>query len=113
MGRVWRREIIAIRCEVRSCAIADPLSPPMSHDTTWHDHLSQLSSMVGRGWSVVLTEKFRTYCPEHVARARQCTCSTNPSRKHLCVLHGDNMVALVWDQSQIPLQVSLFQKVTL
>lgn len=112
MGRVWRREIIAIRCEVRSCSVSEPLTPALHHETTWVDYLPYLSLMVARGWSAVLTETFRTYCPEHAARARQCTCRTNPARKHLCVPHGDSIVALVWDQAQTPNQVSLFQKVS-
>lgn len=111
MGRVWRREVVAIRCEVRSCSVTDPLSPAMPHDTTWHDHAAQLASLVGRGWAVVLTGKFRTYCPEHAGRARECTCRTHPSRRHLCVLHAADVAALVWDQDQTPAEVHEYLKV--
>ena len=111
MGRVWRREVIAIRCEVRSCDATDPMFPAVSHETTWHDHAAQLASMVSRGWSIVLTPKFRAYCPEHAQRARDCTCRTNPSRRHLCVVHAPEAAELVWDADQTPLEVSSFLKV--
>ena len=111
MGRVWRREVVAIRCEVRSCPVSEPLSPPMSHDTTWHDHAQHLAQLVDRGWAVVLTSKFRTYCPEHASKAHECTCRTNPSRRHLCVVHTPEIAALVWDTDQVPAEVSLFLKV--
>lgn len=112
MGRVWSRQIVSMRCDVRTCPVNFSLTPAMPHDSTWHDHLSQLSTLVDRGWSVVLTEKLRTYCPDHEARARMCTCRTNPSFRHFCVVHGEGISELLWDATQIPLQVSQFLKAT-
>lgn len=111
MGRVWRREVVAISCELRSCRASMPLNPAVAHETTWHDHVLLLSRMVALGWAVVLTNKFRTYCPKHVSQARACTCRTNPSRRHLCVVHTESVLSLVWDVSQTPDEVSQLLKV--
>ncbi|SDQ32517.1 hypothetical protein [Leucobacter chromiiresistens] len=111
MGRVLRREVIAIKCEVRSCDATDPLFPSIPQETTWHDHAAQLTELVAQGWSIVLTPKFRTYCPEHAERARDCTCRTNPSRRHLCVVHTLEAAELIWDADQTPIEVSAFLEV--
>lgn len=110
MGRVWSRQIVAIRCETRTCKEEDPIFPPMPQEATWHDLVPQLTSMIARGWAVVLTQKIRTYCPDHATRARACTCVTNPARRHLCVAHGADASALVWDSNQTPVEVSPFLK---
>lgn len=111
MGRVIRREVVAFRCELRACPVTEPLMYAIHFDSSWHDHVSQLASMVDRGWSVVLTHMLRTYCPAHAERARACTCRTNPSRRHLCVVHSEDAAALVWDTTQTPVEVSEILKV--
>lgn len=111
MGRVWRREVVAIRCELRRCSTVVRILPPVQHGTSWHDHIEDLSTMVRDGWAVVLTSKFRTYCPTHADRARECTCRTNPARRHLCVVHTVEVASLVWDASQTPIEVSELLKV--
>lgn len=111
MGRVWRREVVAIRCELRSCAATVRLNPAVAHETSWHDHVELLTRMVNAGWAVVLTNKFRTYCPVHAEQARSCTCRTNPARRHLCVVHSEDILALVWDTVQTPIEVSEILKV--
>ncbi|GAA1622138.1 hypothetical protein GCM10009805_15030 [Leucobacter chromiireducens subsp. solipictus] len=108
MGRVWRREVVAIRCEIRSCQTAVQVPPEVPSEQGWSALAPQLRAMVKTGWAVVLTQKFRTYCPLHAARARECTCRTHPSRKHLCVVHTADAAALVWDEFQIPTDVSFF-----
>ncbi len=111
MGRVWRREVVAIRCELRSCAATVRLIPAVAHETSWHDHVELLSTMVSSGWAVVITNKFRTYCPNHAEQAWACTCRTNPTRRHLCVVHTAEVASLVWDAAQTPIVVSEILKV--
>ncbi|WP_053384846.1 hypothetical protein [Leucobacter celer] len=111
MGRIQRREIVGIRCEVRTCRAQDTLSSALPYGASWHDQVSQLEGLVAAGWSLVLTQQIRSYCPVHAARARECTCRTHPTRRHLCVVHTGEVVALVWDQAQTPVEVTDFLKV--
>ena len=112
MGRIQRREIVGIRCEVRTCREQDTLSSALPYGASWHDQVSHLEALVAAGWSLVLTRQIRSYCPAHATRARECTCRTNPTRRHLCVIHAEEAAALVWDQDQTPVEVTEFLKVT-
>lgn len=111
MGRVWKREIIAIRCDVRACAACVPVSPVLPASSTWHDQVTQLLDLVQQGWAFVLTTPLRAFCPEHAARAEACTCRTHPTRKHLCVVHAAEPAGLVWVSSRTPEIVESFLEV--
>lgn len=94
MGRVIRREVVGIRCELRSCEAHAPIVPvPLNSD--WQAQERQLDELVSQGWGLVLTPQLRSYCPKHVERAWQCSCRTNPDRFHLCPVHDEEVAALV------------------
>lgn len=94
MGRVIRSEIVAIRCELRSCAVRSAIDPvPVRQE--WVLQASQLQRLVDQGWGLVLTPQLRSYCPAHAERVWRCTCRTNPYRRHLCTVHCAEAAALV------------------
>lgn len=94
MGRVIRREVIALRCELRSCEATVPIGPiPLGSPTD--EEAAELRGAVAQGWSLVLTPQLRSYCPVHAWRVQTCTCRTNPDRAHLCVHHAPDIAALV------------------
>lgn len=111
MGRVIRREVVAIRCEVatprRGTPQCDQVADvwPVSVDTVWQEQILDLSKLVDAGWGIVLTARIRTYCPEHSQRVWECTCWTNRDRKHLCTAHGEN-TDLVWAKDHVPSEVA-------
>lgn len=111
MGLEWRREVVAVRCEVRSCRARKPFTSSGSSDSTWHDHVGQLDDFVGEGWAIVLNAQLRSYCPDHAQRAAQCSCRRHRNRVNLCPVHGPEGAALLWDSSHIPFEVSTFLKV--
>jgi len=112
MSRVILKEVIAIRCDVRACAVQVPASPRVPFGATWHDQVNQIHGLVEDGWSFVLTSQLRSYCPLHAERVWQCTCRTHPTRRHLCTAHSDSAAAVVWDAAHTPNVVSLFLEVT-
>lgn len=95
MGRVIRREVVALRCELRSCDAVYRLRP-LSLYAEWYLQREQLRLAVIEGWGLVLTPQLRSYCPAHVSRVSACTCRTNPDRRHLCVAHDASTHARVW-----------------
>lgn len=97
MGRVIRREVIALRCELRTCDRLKQL-PPLSLLADWHLQQVQLSEAVEQGWVLVLTPQLRSYCPEHAERALTCSCRTNPDRRHLCIVHHDDAARMLWSR---------------
>lgn len=103
MGSVIRREIIAVRCELRSCYEAEPLRPaPVGLSRARRE--SMLAPLVRAGWSFVLTPQLRSYCPAHRERVWSCTCRTNPDRRHLCTVHSYEAAELVRYQSDVEAQ---------
>lgn len=93
MGSVIRREVVAVRCELRSCHRVQAISPQPVGEVTALDN--QLFMLVQSGWGFVLTPQMRSYCPEHRERVWGCTCRTNPDRRHLCTVHSSHAAALV------------------
>ncbi len=94
MGRVIRREIIALRCELRSCEATVPIGP-LPLGIAADEEARELRNAVEQGWSLVLTPQLRSYCPVHAWRVQACTCRTNPDRVHLCVQHTRDVAALI------------------
>ena len=102
MGRVIQREVVALRCELRSCESMLRLLP-VSLYAPWRQHREQLFEAIENGWVLVLTPQLRSYCPQHSARAWACSCRTNPDRQHLCVAHASEAAKLLWSkQSDTP-----------
>ena len=102
MGRVIQREVVALRCELRSCEGMLRLLP-VSLYAPWRQHREQLFEAIERGWVLVLTPQLRSYCPQHSAHALACSCRTNPDRQHLCVVHAPDAAKLLWSkQSDTP-----------
>ena len=102
MGRVIQREVVALRCELRSCEGMLRLLPVPLY-APWRLHREQLFEAIERGWVLVLTPQLRSYCPQHSARALACSCRTNPDRQHLCVAHAPDTAKLLWSkQSDTP-----------
>ncbi|NLA66132.1 MAG: hypothetical protein GX862_09490 [Leucobacter sp.] len=95
MGRVIRREVIAVRCELRSCGVM-ALVTPMPVALAEQNREDQLRHLVTAGWAFVLNAQLRSYCPVHRQRVWSCTCRTNPDRRHLCTIHSAEAAALVW-----------------
>lgn len=95
MGRVIRREVVAIRCELRSCRAVKRLTP-LSLYADWRLQQEQLEEAVAQGWVLVLTPQLRSYCPQHSARSRECSCRTNRERRHLCIVHSAETARLLW-----------------
>lgn len=95
MGRVLRHEVIAIRCELRSCGASRMVSPFSIHASR-REQMVQLEPAVMQGWSLVLTPQLRSYCPLHRDRAGVCSCRTNPDRAHLCTVHDPEAALLIW-----------------
>lgn len=95
MGRVIQREVVALRCELRSCDVLLHLLPVLL-DAPWRLHREQLLEAIELGWALVLTPQLRSYCPQHAARALACSCRTNPDRTHLCVRHAPAAAELLW-----------------
>lgn len=95
MGRVIRREVVAIRCELRSCERRKALIP-LSLYADWSLQREQLREAVEQGWVLVLTPQLRSYCPQHAARAQECSCRTNPERQHLCIVHDEATSRRLW-----------------
>lgn len=95
MGRVIRREVVALRCELRSCGSSKRLTP-LSLYADWSLQQEQLQEAVDQGWVLVLTPQLRSYCPHHTARALACSCRTNPERRHLCIVHESDAAGLLW-----------------
>lgn len=95
MGRVIRREVVAIRCELRSCGASKRLTP-LSLYADWTLQQEQLQEAVDQGWVLVLTPQLRSYCPRHAARAQTCSCRTNRERQHLCMVHSAEVSRLLW-----------------
>lgn len=101
MGVIVKREIIAYRCEVTRCG-EQVNTPPAPQGSTWDDLVVTLAGLVARGWSLVLSPKLRSYCPDHSDRCWECTCRTHPTRAHLCTAHDIDTAQLVWDQITMP-----------
>lgn len=107
MGRVIKREVIAIRCELATPRRGTPRCDqvvevwPVPANSVWQDQVVDLERLVSEGWSLVLSSTLRSYCPEHSPRVWDCTCATHPDRKHLCISHGET-AELVWTQQLIP-----------
>lgn len=95
MGRVIRHEVVALRCELRSCTARFTLQP-LSVFADAQAQRAQLASAVQHGWVIVLTAQLRSYCPFHDGNALMCSCRTNPDRRHLCVRHDAGVAALLW-----------------
>lgn len=111
MGRVLRREVVGIRCELATPRRGTPQCDqsadvwPVPTDTIWLDQVEELARLVDLGWGFVLTSSFRSYCPNHSDRVWDCTCAKNRDRKHLCASHGDNS-DLVWTQTHMPAEAA-------
>lgn len=97
MGRVIKREVVALNCELRSCRNTKWLLPLSIH-APWQLQLEQLNEAIEDGWVVVLNPQLRSYCPQHAERAIACSCRTNPSRAHLCVVHTKELANRVWSE---------------
>jgi len=95
MGRIIKREVVALTCELRSCRNTKRLLP-LSLFAPWHLQREQLSEAIEHGWVLVLNPQLRSYCPQHAERALACSCRTNPSRVHLCVVHDTDAANLIW-----------------
>lgn len=104
MGRVIKREVIAFRCELKSCAAEQPCDPPAGATSTWQQQLPQLEALIRGGWGLVLTPQLRAYCSAHADRVWDCTCHRHPDRAHLCTSHNAGAAELVWDQCTTPEQ---------
>jgi len=101
MGRVIRREIVAYRCELRSCdSYAHVYPTPIDQSGELEE--AQLGQLVSQGWVFVLTAQLRSYCPEHSNRAWACSCRTNPDRRHLCTVHSEAVAQLIWHSGDNP-----------
>jgi hypothetical protein len=94
MGRVIRKEIVGLRCELRSCVKQVKIGP-LPLNVSPQGEQASLRLAVELGWSLVLTPQLRSYCPEHADRVRLCTCRTNPDRSHLCVQHAPELTRLI------------------
>lgn len=95
MGRVIRQQVVAMRCELRSCgvvAVMAPMAVEASHESGWR----AVQRLVEQGWAFVLTPQLRSYCRVHRERVWSCTCRTNPDRRHLCTVHSSSAAELVW-----------------
>lgn len=111
MGRVIKRECVAIRCELatrrRTEATCDAVVEvtPLPVPVIWEDQLRDLSQLVRDGWSLLLTPKMRAYCPAHAARIWDCSCRTNRDFVHQCPSHGEAK-DLVWTDEFTPEDVT-------
>lgn len=94
MGRVIRHEVVALQCELRTCANSSALTAgPVSVHASVAD--CDFRRQLNEGWVLVATPQLRSYCPDHRARAWSCTCRTNPARRHLCTVHSSAAAALL------------------
>ncbi len=94
MGRVIRREVVAIRCELKRCDAYQIIEPiPVSNCASEQEQ--ELRRLVRDGWGLVLTPQLRSYCPAHAEHVWRCTCRTNPDRAHLCTVHSSEAAQLV------------------
>ena len=100
MGRVVRHEVVALRCELRSCAARYELEP-FSIFAEPEMQRTQMEHAVSRGWVLVLTPRLRSYCTLHASSALMCSCRTNPDRVHLCVRHDSDAAALIWSEGHL------------
>lgn len=101
MGRVISQHVEAIQCELRSCPRREPITPH-TVDSDWFDMASELGRLVRSGWALVLKERMRTYCPDHAARARECSCKRHPEAAAHCPVHNPELARFVWDATQTP-----------
>ncbi len=112
MGRVVKREIVGIRCELAtpkgrwkpSCWAVETVWP-VPADAGWEDQVRELARLVESGWALVLLPMLRSYCPDHAERASLCSCRTNPQRQHLCAVHSEAK-DLIWTRDRVPAEVS-------
>lgn len=107
MGRALRSEVVAFKCEPRTCNRVASLTP-IPAPSTWHDEVTALQQLVDEGWGFVLSSQLRSYCPEHADRVWACSCRTNPQRTHLCAAHSSEAAEMVWDSVTIPADVETF-----
>lgn len=111
MGRVVKREVVAIRCELaaprRGAPSCDAVMPvvPLPAGCVWEDQVLDLGRLVASGWAFVITPSLRSYCPQHADRVWDCTCRTHRDRAHLCTSHGDAS-ELVWAQDLVPAEAT-------
>ncbi|WP_217132370.1 hypothetical protein [Leucobacter chinensis] len=105
MGRIIEKKMIGYRCEVRSCR-QRVHTIPQHTNTTWEEQLTDLVKLVDKGWALVLLNQLRAYCPEHAARAFQCTCRTNKNYQHTCVEHSEEASAALWVRGDTPAMVA-------
>lgn len=105
MGVVVKSEIVAYQCQVAQCGHREEVTP-MKSGSTFTQRLPQLAALVESGWSLVLTSRMRSYCPEHADRCWDCTCRTHPERGHLCTAHSANAAGMVWDSVTVPASVA-------
>lgn len=111
MGRVLRSEVVAFRCEPRSCDQVASLMP-IPAPSTWHDEVAALQQLVDEGWGFVLASQLRSYCPEHADRVWSCTCRTHPQRQRICTAHDSDAAQMVWDSVTIPHDVETYLSFT-
>ena len=95
MGRVIRREVIAVRCELKTCGVM-AVVVPMLVAVADLERKTQLGPLADGGWGFVLGPQLRSYCPDHRHHVWSCTCRTNPERRHLCTQHSVEASHLVW-----------------
>lgn len=111
MGRVMKREIVGIRCELATpkgrskptCSAMESVWP-VPAGTGWEDQVADLSRLVRDGWALVLLPALRSYCPDHATRVHECGCVTNPQQRHLCTVHADTE-DMIWTRDRVPAEV--------
>ena len=107
MGRIFRKEITGIACDVSRC----DASVSFAHvpgSQTWHAHIRELAQAVDTGWGIVLHSLLRSYCPAHAQRVYHCTCKTHPTRRHLCTVHDSTARDAIWNITHVPAEVSSY-----
>lgn len=101
MGRVLRREVVGIACNLRSCSRQVSVGPfPLEAD--WVDMLSTYERLVADGWGLILNDTLRSYCPAHQTTVWECSCRTRPEARGLCPEHSGDARDSVWTVTQIP-----------
>lgn len=104
MGRIISNQLVGFECNIKSCETKHFIHP-LPADRYW-EQTRELASLITNGWSVVLSSRIRTYCPEHADRARACSCKTNPTNKSTCVVHSGRKEELLWNSTSTPKRVA-------
>lgn len=107
MGRIVEAIITGLKCNNSDCEEIYTM-PPVSIKAHWSEQAEEMREAIWQGWTLIMSPKMRSYCPNHQETAKQCSCRWQYSRRDYCPKHSPYGRLLVWNSHQTPEEVKPF-----